>query len=209
GALVLLGMPGETQETVDETIRNLSRGLPDDIRMPFDMSINFFQAIAGTPGYEYARRVGLIGPTLDDEERYLEGLYDVDASDIRHYLNFTDYEKEEVAYWRRYVLLEMVVAYMRKHGILNCLRARKAPRYRYALVYMAFPLPVRRFLLKYVSILNFFGVMGLLRLLYRKAFHPRRERFSDVGDSLRRIVKAGPMAVRQDDLSTAALRAGR
>ncbi len=209
GVLVLLGMPGETQETVDETIRNLSKALPDDVRMPFDMSINYFQAIAGTPGYEYARKVGLIGPTLDDEERYLEGLYDVDASDIRHYLNFTDYEKEEVAFWRRYVLLEIVVAYMRKHGIWNTLRHRKAPRYRYALLYMCFPLPVRRFLLQYMIILSTFGVGGLLDLLLRKALRPRKKSFSQVSESLRRIVQMSPLEVREDDRLTFSLRAGR
>lgn len=209
GVLVLLGIPGETQETVDETIRNLSTALPEDIRMPFDMSINYFQAIPGTPGYEYALRVGLIGPTLDDEERYLEGLYDVDASSIKHYLNFTDYEMEEVVFWRRYVLLEMVVAYMRKHGIRNCLRTRKAPRYRYALVYMVFPLPVRRFLLKYMSVIWFFGFGGFLSLLYRKAFSPRQTRFSDVSVSLRKINQSMPRDIREDDKSTAILRAGR
>jgi radical SAM superfamily enzyme YgiQ (UPF0313 family) len=209
GALVLLGMPGETQETVDETIRNLSRALPVDIETPFDMAINFFQAIAGTPGFEYARKVGLIGPTLDDEERYLEGLFDVDASEIRHYLNFTDYEIEEVVFWRRYVLLEMVIAYMRKHGVIKSLLMRHAPRYRYAAVYMIFPLSVRRFLLKYLCVVYYFGVTGLLKLLYRKVFHPRKSSFSDVGQSLRKIVRADITDVREDDRSTAILRAGR
>ena len=207
--LVLLGMPGETEETVDETIRNLSAALPEDIQIPYDMAINFFQAIPGTPGYEYAMRVGLIGPTLDDEERYLEGLYDVDASSIKHYLNFTDYEKEEVAYWRRYVLLEITVNYMRKHGITNCLRERKAMRYRYALLYMSMPRPVRRFLLKYFTVVETFGVGGLASLLYRKAFHPRPKRFSDVGESLRRVNREIPVEVREDDRNTAILRAGR
>ncbi|PIR18594.1 MAG: hypothetical protein COV48_06655, partial [Elusimicrobia bacterium CG11_big_fil_rev_8_21_14_0_20_64_6] len=207
--LVLLGMPGETDETVDETIRNLSAALPEDIQIPYDMAINFFQAIPGTPGYEYAIRVGMIGPTLDDEERYLEGLYDVDASSIKHYLNFTDYETEEVAYWRPYVLLELTTAYMRKHGLLNCLRERKAPRYRYALVYMSFPRPVRRFLLKYLTVLWTFGVSGLASLLYRKAFHPRPNRFAKVANSLRKINLEMSVAVRDDDRNTAILRAGR
>lgn len=207
--LVLLGMPGETEETVDETIRNLSRALPEDTDIPYDMAINFFQAIPGTPGYEYARRVGLIGPTLDDEERYLEGLYDVDASSIKHYLNFTDYEKEEVAYWRPYVLLEITAAYMRKHGIRKCLRERKAPRYRYALAYMSLPKPVRRFLLKYAVVVWTFGVGGLASLLYRKIFHPRPKRFSDVAESLRRINREKPEEIRADDRNTAILRAGR
>jgi hypothetical protein len=146
---------------------------------------------------------------LDDEERYLEGLYDVDASSIKHYLNFTDYEKEEVAYWRPYVLLEITAAYMRKHGIRNCLRERKAPRYRYALAYMSLPKPVRRFLLKYAVVVWTFGVGGLASLLYRKIFHPRPKRFADVAESLRRINREKPEEIRADDRNTAILRAGR
>ncbi|MDE2490869.1 MAG: radical SAM protein [Elusimicrobia bacterium] len=207
--LVLLGMPGETEETVDETIRNLSTALPEDIRLPYDMAINFFQAIPGTPGYEYARAVGLIGSSLDEEERYLEGLYDVDASSIKHYLNFTDYEREEIVYWRHYVLLELTAAYMRKHGVLNCLRHRKARRYKYALVYMSLPRPVRRFLLKYGEALWYFGLGGFSSLLYRKVFRARPKRFSGVDRSLRALLRAAPLPIRDDDRNTAVLRAGR
>jgi anaerobic magnesium-protoporphyrin IX monomethyl ester cyclase len=207
--VLLLGMPGESEATVDETVRNLSTTLPDDLQAPFDVSINYFQAVPGTPGYEYARRTGLIGPSLDDEERYLESLYNVDASDIRHYLNFTDHEKEELVYWRDYILLELIVAYLRKHGLLKVLRARKAPRYRYAAVYGAFPKPVRRFLLKYLYVVRSFGPLGLARLVVRKLMRPRPRRFSDVREPLRKINQRLPIEVRPDDRHTAVLREGR
>jgi radical SAM superfamily enzyme YgiQ (UPF0313 family) len=207
--VLVIGMPGETEETIDESIRNLSKALPDDISLPYEIVINYFQAVPGTPGYEYARRVGLIGSSLDDEERYIEGLYNVNANDIRHYLNFTDYRKEETAYWKNYIMLELFTAYAKKHGFLKTLKVKKANRYRYVLLYACAPRPVRRVLLKYATVLKIFGLKGLFSLLWYKLFGAKKVFFSSVHESLRKINKSAPFPVRADDVYTAVLREGR
>ncbi|PKN01207.1 MAG: hypothetical protein CVU77_06370 [Elusimicrobia bacterium HGW-Elusimicrobia-1] len=207
--LLLIGMPGETEETIAETIGNLAKVIPDDTNMPYEICINYFQAVPGTPGYEYARSAGLIGSSLDDEERYIEGLYGVDANNIKHYLNFTDYQKEETAYWKHYIFLELIVAYIKKHGLIRTLRRKKANRYKYAAIYMLLPARVRKFILKYTIMLSTFGLSGTLATIYRKLFKPRKEFFSKVSESLRQINKRSPMPVRPDDVYTHILRLGR
>lgn len=209
GLLILVGMPGETDETIDETIDNLAKVIPDDIDMPYEAVINYFQAVPGTPGYEYARGIGLIGPSVDEEEKYLESLYEVNANDIRHYLNFTDYHKEEVVYWKHYIFLELIVAYIQKHGLLKTLKHKKANRYRYAAVYMLLPRPVRKLLLKYLSILFAFGLLETLKIVYKCIFIRRKMRFGQIHGSLRKLIKEMPLAVRPDDIFTNVLRDGR
>jgi radical SAM superfamily enzyme YgiQ (UPF0313 family) len=207
--LLLIGMPGETEETISETIKNLSGALPDDINMPYEICINYFQAVPGTPGYEYARVSGRIGMSLDDEEKYVEGLYGVDANNIKHYLNFTDCQKEETAYWKHYIFLELIVAYIKKHGLIRTLRRKKANRYKYALIYMILPRPLRKFILKYAVMLATFGAGGTISAIYRKLFKPRKEFFSKVSESLRQINKRSMPPVRPDDIHTHILRLGR
>ena len=66
---LVLGMPGESPKTVRETTEfckycfTLSPTLN-----PNNFSINYAQALPGTPLYEYARRSGLIESGLDGEE---------------------------------------------------------------------------------------------------------------------------------------------
>lgn len=209
GVLLLIGMPGETEETIDETISNLSTVIPDDINIPYEICINWFQAVPGTPGYEYARRIGFIKNTLEEEEKYIEGLYNVNANDIKHYLNFTDYQKEEIAYWKDYIFLELIVAYIKKHGIFNVLKHKKANRYKYGLIYMTFPKIIRKFLLKYFTIVRYFGLKNLLSFLCRKLFTKKQKYFANICNSLRAINKSIPSVVREDDIYTSILREGR
>jgi radical SAM superfamily enzyme YgiQ (UPF0313 family) len=207
---LLIGMPGETEETIEETIRNLSNVIPDDIQMPYEISINWFQAVPGVPAYEYARRIGIIGLSLEEEESYIENLYNVDANDIKHYLNFTDYEKEEVAYWKDYIFLELIVAYIKKHGIFKILKYKKANRYKYGLIYMVFPKAIRKFLLKYFIIIKYFKpIRILLPFFYRKLFTKKPKYFANINDSLRKINKNIPLFPREDDINTFILREGR
>lgn len=206
---LLIGMPGETEETIEETIRNLSTVIPNDINIPYEISINWFQAVPGTPGYEFTRRIGFIGQTLEEEEKYIESLYNVDANDINHYLNFTDYEKEEIAYWKNYIFFELVVAYIRKHGIIKTLKSKKANRYKYGLIYMTIPKIIRKFLLKYFTIVRYFGLGKLLSFLCRKLFIKKRKYFSNISSSLRTVNKGIPLVIREDDIYTSILREGR
>ncbi len=65
-------MPGETPETVQETADFCKYALTlSPTQNPNDLSINYAQALPGTPMYEYARHKGLIGQDLDGEEEYL------------------------------------------------------------------------------------------------------------------------------------------
>jgi len=186
---LVIGMPGETEETIEETIANLASVIPDDMDLVYELSINFFQAVPGTPGYEFARHMGLIGTSPAEEEKYIEGLYEAPANEISHYLNFTDYEKEEVLYWKDYLPLELLLAYLRKHGTRAVLKRKQARRFRYAAIYGFFPKPVRKFLLKYYTVLRNYGPGGLLDLLRRKLFVKRPVVYAGIDRSLRLVNK--------------------
>ena len=204
-------MPGETEETIQETIDNWSTVIPDDIDMPFERYINYVQAVPGTPLYEYARRIGLLPQSLEDEEKYIESLCDVGADEIKQYLNFTDYEKEEVAYWEYYIYFELIVAYIKKHGYIKVLRHKKAKDFRFkaGFIYMLFPKKVRKFLLKYLMVVKFFGVSRLLYIFVKKAFVKKNKFFATIDISLRKVNQGIPAPVREDEVSTAIIREGR
>lgn len=209
---LVIGMPGETEETIEETIRNLSSVVPDDIDFPFEVYVNFVQAIPGTPVYEYARKMGLIGNTLDEEERYIESLHDVDANEIGHYLNFTDYEKEELAYWKYYISMELITAYIRKNGYSKVFRKKKTRPYRIGLAYSILPKYLRKLLLKYALLVRHFGVKGLAATIMRKIqkkLASEGNRFVGVNKSLRKVNSEMSIETREDDLSTAILRESR
>lgn len=113
----VLGMPGETHETIGETIeftKQVTEYLDESPRRR--LSINFVQALPGTPVYEYARAKGLIGPTLEDEERYLIQVSDVNAGDDLNFLNFTEYDYLTVQSWRSKILFEAEAHYHRKRN---------------------------------------------------------------------------------------------
>ncbi len=209
---LVIGMPGETEETIEETIRNLSSVVPDDIDFPFEVYVNFVQAIPGTPVYEYARKMALIGNTLDEEERYIESLHDVDANELGHYLNFTGYVKEELAYWKYYISMELITAYIRKNGFLKVFRKKRTRPYRIGLAYSVLPKPLRKFLLKYALLLRHFGVTGLAATILRKiqkGLARKDDRFTKVNRSLRKVNAEMSIETREDDLSTAILRESR
>ncbi len=186
---LVIGMPGETEETIGETISNLASVIPDDISLVYEICLNFFQAVPGTPGYDFARHMGLIGSSPREEELYIESLHETTANEISHYLNFTDYEKEEVLYWKDYIPMELLCAYLRKHGTLKVLKYKKSRRFYYAAVYGLFPRSIRRFLLKYYTVLRHYGVSGLADLITRKLFHQRPKVYSGTDRSLREINK--------------------
>lgn len=114
---LVLGMPGENWSTIKETsdFVNYSNQL-DESRDPLDMSINYAQALPGTPLYEYARKKGLIGQTLDEEEKYLLAISDRDASDEATTVNFTDYPRLVTESWRPYIIARAAYHYIQKFG---------------------------------------------------------------------------------------------
>lgn len=101
---LVVGMPGETRETIEETIDFAKKAIEITAnKYMMQFSINYAQALPGTPHYEYARHHGFLGKTIDDEEAYLLKTSDVDASSLRHYFNMTDAPIGEVVKWARMI----------------------------------------------------------------------------------------------------------
>lgn len=109
---LVVGMPGETDETIRETTEFLKRVTQDHPESPRSLiSVNYIQALPGTPVYEYARMKGLIGRSLKDEEAYLLDISDIDAADDTKALHFTETDYLTVRSWRRKMVLEVMHHY--------------------------------------------------------------------------------------------------
>ena len=115
---LVIGMPGETRETIAETaefaafVQSLSPA-----QNPNRMSINYAQALPGTPLYEFGREKGLIGGGLDGEEAYLLQVSDTNAAEKMNSLNFTDNPRLVWLTWSFMFRAEVRLAYVRKFGI--------------------------------------------------------------------------------------------
>lgn len=115
---LVLGMPGESPQTIRETIDFCKFAMTlSPEQNPNDLSINYAQALPGTPLYEFARQAGMIGGGLDGEEQYLLQVSDRDAHDETTTLNFTDYPVLTARAWRPRITVEVNYAYVRKYGI--------------------------------------------------------------------------------------------
>jgi anaerobic magnesium-protoporphyrin IX monomethyl ester cyclase len=115
---LILGMPGETPETIKETLDFALYYVEGSPAMnPNHMGINSAQALPGTPLYEYGRREGLFGRTLDEEEEYLLKVSDKDARDLDSYMNFTEYPKIFLELWHFEIQVKTRMAFIRKWGI--------------------------------------------------------------------------------------------
>jgi radical SAM superfamily enzyme YgiQ (UPF0313 family) len=114
---LVLGMPGETDRTVSETedfIKRVTEMLPEPPHKR--LSINYIQALPGTPVYEYAREKNFIPKTLDGEEDYLLRVSDIDANDDSKFLNFTEEPIFKVKSWRHRILFEAELNWRRKRN---------------------------------------------------------------------------------------------
>ena len=114
---LVLGMPGETHKTIAETsdfIQRITEFLPEP---PLTrLSTNYIQALPGTAVYEYARNQGLIGSSLEDEEKYLVSISDVNAADDSKFLNFTEYDYFSVQSWRPKIIFDATANWYQKHN---------------------------------------------------------------------------------------------
>jgi len=102
---LVIGMPGETEETIEETVDFLLKTMeyypePFKNKINYLVSINYAQSLPGTPLYEYAREYGYIGKGVDAEEQYLIDISDKDAYDNDHFINFTKQPLLKVYSWR-------------------------------------------------------------------------------------------------------------
>jgi anaerobic magnesium-protoporphyrin IX monomethyl ester cyclase len=121
---LVVGMPGEDSASIGETaafVQEVTAAYADG---PAErLSINYAQALPGTPLYEYARRAKLLGATLDDEERYLVRISDTDAADDAKTINFTGRPFLEVTTWRGRIIVEAMQHWYTRGGG----RARPTP----------------------------------------------------------------------------------
>jgi radical SAM superfamily enzyme YgiQ (UPF0313 family) len=119
---LVIGMPGENDSTISETIGFLKKVFPNVLlwrdRPPSEtISITYAQALPGTPLYEHARERGFIGKTSDDEESYLLKICDINAADTGHYLNFTEQSLLKALTWRVRILSEMDAYWLRQKEV--------------------------------------------------------------------------------------------
>ena len=105
---LVIGMPGENEETVKETIQTMKSILDDPSVYPL-ISISYFQSLPGTPAYEFMRLKGLIGKTLDDEEAYLLKISDVNAGSSKHYVNVSEECRSRVLLWQHKIRVETTI----------------------------------------------------------------------------------------------------
>lgn len=104
---VMVGMPGETNQTAAETGRYLGRlsymqGIPPEFQ---GFSIFYALPLTGTPLYVYGQQIGLVGKAADDEEKYLLSVSGSGASKI-NYVNLNGAPMRDVVWWEWLVKLE-------------------------------------------------------------------------------------------------------
>lgn len=113
---LVIGMPGENDRTIKETIDCVKVAAEDMPIEPVDrLSINYFQALPGTPGYEYLRTKGLLGKTIDDEEAYILKISDVNAGSPAHYLNVSEEPISKVLLWPYRIRAEVMIHWCNYH----------------------------------------------------------------------------------------------
>lgn len=100
---LVIGMPGENDRTIDETIEFARKATEGSVTSM--LSINYLQALPGTPSYDLLRHRGMLGASIDDEERYLLKVSDVNASDFSQYTNVSEEDLARVRLWKTKIFL--------------------------------------------------------------------------------------------------------
>lgn len=120
---LIIGMPGENPETIQESAEFIAKNMAlDKTQNPREVSINFAQALPGTPLYEYARHKGMIGESVDEEEKYLLHISDRNACDEETTLNFTEHPRLALLSWRNIILCILKYEYVKKFGLKHYYR---------------------------------------------------------------------------------------
>ena len=117
---LVIGMPGETDQTIEETVDFLKKTMkyyPDGFKKKINyiLSVNYAQALPGTPLYEYAREHGYVSKSLEGEEKYLISISDKDAYDNDHFINYTKQPLLKVYTWRHLINWKMFREHARIH----------------------------------------------------------------------------------------------
>lgn len=136
---LVIGMPGENDETIRETIDFLKRvsGFMLDWKKkaPSELiSINYAQALPGTPLYEFARETGYIKKSIDGEEHYLLKISDTDAYNEDHFVNYTGLPLLKVLMWRQIILAEIDAFHFQNQKTIQDLSLLQVIGYYYGLL---------------------------------------------------------------------------
>lgn len=115
---LVIGMPGETNQTIRETADFLRHSVNLSKQVsPFDCSINYAQALPGTPLYEYARHHGFIADDIDGEEEYLIWISDKNAADDSFVIDGLSGETRlRTLSWRSFLAANIADAYIKAYG---------------------------------------------------------------------------------------------
>lgn len=111
---LVIGMPGENDRTIDETV-DFIKAATEDLPNPPSVSVNYLQALPGTPSYEYLRRHGFLGTTVEDEERYLLGVSDINAGEFRQYINVSEVPLSKAKMWQMRIQISAFTHWLKKH----------------------------------------------------------------------------------------------
>ena len=112
---LIIGMPGENDKTIDQTINFLKEIGKASSYIP-ETSTNYLQALPGSPCYEYLRYRGLLGNSIDDEEKYLLKVSDVNAADFRQYINVSESSLDRVRLWNAKANIIPKIYWLKTHG---------------------------------------------------------------------------------------------
>lgn len=109
---VMTGFPGETNESARQTgvfVGKCARmiGTP-----PGEMGIGLFHALPlpGTPLYQYGQQVGMIGRSVDEEEKYLVAISDL-STEKDNFINLNGSPMKDVLFWDFLIRYEATRAY--------------------------------------------------------------------------------------------------
>ncbi len=95
-----IAMPGETDRTIKETGEFLGNIGRMRATPPCDLYVQTFYALPlpGAALYDYAQLKGVIGTSLNDEERFLEHMSDRGSGKF-HHINLTGISRRKVNFW--------------------------------------------------------------------------------------------------------------
>ena len=110
----MIGMPGENLSTIRESGKLMGE-IAAKIKVPASLmfghlDICYALPLVGTPMYEYGKQLGLIGQSVDEEEKFLEQVSDV-SYHKRFYIKFNGAPMSEVVFWDMLVFLEATRTY--------------------------------------------------------------------------------------------------
>ncbi|MBI3558083.1 MAG: B12-binding domain-containing radical SAM protein [Deltaproteobacteria bacterium] len=124
---VMAGYPGETDETAKETglfLGTMARmqGVPPS---QLGMAVFYALPLPGTPLYQYGQQVGMIGRSVEDEERYLRSISDC-PSNKTNFINLNGTPLRKVLFWDFLIHSEATRAYYARPLGADFVRSLKA-----------------------------------------------------------------------------------